>query len=65
MVLAAPLHLGKLGGRRISIEVVKMDRWKVKNVFKSNDGVSYEAISSNMYKLSNHPKITTCILFEC
>ena len=58
MVLAVPLHLGKLGGRGISIEVLKMDSWRVKNVFKSNSGVSYEAISSYMYKLSDHPKIT-------
>ena len=41
-----------------------MDSWRVKNVFKSNDGVSYEAISSYMYKLSNHPKITTGISSE-
>ena len=33
-------------------------------MFKSNNGVSYEAISSYMYKLSDHPKITTGISFE-
>ena len=65
MVLAVPLHLGKLGGRCISIEVLKMDSWRVKNVFKSNDGVSYKAVSSYMYKLSDHPKITTGISSEC
>ena len=32
IVLAVPLHLGKLGGRCISIEVLKMDSWRVKNV---------------------------------
>ena len=64
MVLAIPLHLGKLGGRCISIEVLKMDSWRVKNVFKSNNGVSYEAISSYMYKLMAHPKITEGISFE-
>ena len=64
MVLALPLHLGKLGGRCISMEVLKMDSWRVKNVFKSNNGVSYEAISSYMYKLSNYPKITEGISFE-
>ena len=41
-----------------------MDSWRVKNVFKSNNGVSYEAISSYMYKLTDHPKITTGISFE-
>ena len=50
MVIAVPLHLGKLGGRYVSIEVLKMDSWKVKNVFKSNNGVSYEAVSSYMFK---------------
>ena len=57
MVIAVPLHLGKLGGRCISIEVLKMDSWRVKNVFKSNNGVSYEAIGSYMFKLTDHPKI--------
>ena len=42
-----------------------MDSWRAKNVFKSNNGVSYEAISSYMYKLSDHPKITEGISFEC
>ena len=64
MVIATPLHLGKLGGRCVSIEILKMDSWRVKNVFKSNNGVSSEAISSYMYKLSNHPKITESISFE-
>ena len=64
MVLAMPCHLRKLGGRCVSINVLKMDSWRVKNVFKSNNGVSYEAISSYMYKLSTHPRITTGISFE-
>ena len=57
MVIAVPLHLG-LGGRCVSIEVLKMDSWRVKNVFKSNKGVSYEAVSSYMFKLTDYPKIT-------
>ena len=32
MVIAVPLHLGKLGGRCVSIEVLKVDSWRVKNV---------------------------------
>ena len=64
MVLAVSYHLRKLGGRCISIEVLKMDGWRVKNVFKSNNGVSYESISSEMFKLSDHPKITEGISFE-
>ena len=50
MVLATPHHLSKLGGRCVSIDVLKMDSWRVKNVFKPNNGVFYEAISSYMYK---------------
>ena len=29
MVMYIPLHLGKLGGRCVSIEVLKMDSWRV------------------------------------
>ena len=64
MVLAVPYHLRKLDGRCVSINILKMDSWRVKNVFKSSNGVSYEAISSYMYKLSKHPKITEGISFE-
>ena len=64
MVLAVPYHLGKLGGGCVSIEVLKMENWRVKNVFKSNNGAFYEVISSYMYKLYNHPKITEGISFE-
>ena len=46
LVIAVPFHLGRLGGRCVSIEVLKMDSWRVKNVFKSNNRVSYEAVSS-------------------
>ena len=64
MVIALPLLLGKLGGRCISIEVLKMDSWRVKNVFKSNNRVSYKAVSSYMFKLMDYPKITESISFE-
>ena len=64
LVIAVPLHLGKLGGRCVSIEVLKMDSWRVKNVFKSNKGVSYEAVSSCMFKLTDQPKITESISFK-
>ena len=64
MELAVPYHLKSLGGICISIEVLKMDSWRVKNVFKLSNGVSYEVISSYMYNLKEHPKITKCISFE-
>ena len=64
MVLAVLYHVRKLGGRCISVKALKMDSWSVKNVFKFNNRVSYEAISSYMYKLLDHPGITTGISFE-
>ena len=64
MVIAVPLHLGQLGGRCVSIEVLKMDSWRVKNVFKSNNGVSYEAISSYMYELNDSPSLPERMSFE-
>ena len=64
MIIAVPRHLEKLGGRCISIKILKMDSWRVKNVFKSINGVSYEAVSSYMFKLMDHPKITESISFE-
>ena len=64
LVIAILLHRGKLGGRCVSIEVLKMNSWRVKNVFKSNNGVSYEAVSSYMFKLTDYPKITESISFE-
>ena len=64
IVIAVPLHLGKLGGRCVTIEVLKMDSWRVKNVFKSNNAVLYEAISSCMFKLMDHHKITESISFS-
>ena len=41
-----------------------MDSWRVKNVFTSNNGVSYEAVSSYIFKLMDHPKITEGISLE-
>ena len=64
LVIAVPLHLGKLGGRCISIEVLQMDSWKVKNVFKSNNGVLYEAISSYMFKLTDQSTTNEGISFD-
>ena len=64
MTLAIPFHLKKLEGKCISISVLKMDSWRVKNVFKSSNGVLYEMISSFMYKLTDNAKITEGMSFE-
>ena len=41
-----------------------MDSWRVKNVFKSNNEVSYKAVSSYMFKLTDQPTITEGISFD-
>ena len=53
MVLAVLHHIRKLGGKCFSSGILKIDSWRVKNVFKSDNGVSYEVISSYMYELSD------------
>ena len=41
-----------------------MDSWRVRDVFKFDNGVSYEALSSAMYKLWTHPWLDSGILLE-
>ena len=64
LVVTVPNHLKKLGGRCVRINVLRVDSWRVRNVFKSNNGVSCEALSSAMYKLSTHPRLDSGISFE-
>ena len=64
MVLAIPNHLKRLGGRCVSISILRVDSWRVRNLFKPNNGVSYEALSSTMYKLSTHTQLDCGISFE-
>ena len=64
VVVAIPNHLKKLGGRCVRINVLRVDSWRVRNVFKSDNRVSYEALSSAMYKLSTHPQLDSRISFE-
>ena len=44
MVIAVPNDLKKLGGRCVRINVLRVDSWRVRNVFESDKGVSYEAL---------------------
>ena len=64
MAVAVPNDLKKLGGRCVSSSVLTVDSWRVRNVFKSDNGVSYEALSSYKYKLSDHPRMDSKIPFE-
>ena len=52
LVVAIPYCLKKLGGRCVRINLLRVDSWRVEKVFKSDNGVSYEALSSARYKLS-------------
>ena len=64
MVIAVPNDLKKLGGRCVRINVLRVDSWRVRNVFESDNGVSYEALSSYIYKLSDHPQMESTVLFK-
>ena len=46
------------------INVLRVDSWRVRNVFESDNGVSYEALSSYMYKLLDHPLMESTVSFE-
>ena len=46
------------------INVLRVDSWRVRNAFESDNRVSYEALSSYMYKLSDHPQMESAISFE-
>ena len=48
----------------MSINILQVDSWRVKNVFKSNNGVSYEVLSTAMYKLLTQPQLDSRISFE-
>ena len=60
MVLAIP---DDLSDRCVEIVILKIDSWRVKNVFESDRGVSYEGISSYMYELSDHPRFDSGMSF--
>ena len=53
-----------MGGKCESIAILRVDSWRVKSVFKSNNGVSYEAISHMMHKLLTQPWSDPGISFE-
>ena len=39
LVVTVPNHLKKLGGRCVRINVIRVDSWRVRNVFKSDNEV--------------------------
>ena len=43
---------------------MNIDSWRVRITFGSNDGDSYEVISSYIYKLSDQPVIDSGVSFE-
>ena len=64
MVVAIPKYIKMLGGRFVRISITNIDSWRVRVTFKSDNGVSYEAISTYMYKLLDQPVIDSGISFE-
>ena len=63
-VAAVPNHLKELGGRCVRINVLRVDSWRVRNVFKSNKGVTYEVLSHPMHKLLTQPRLDSGISLE-
>ena len=64
MVVSVPKWLNRIGGKCLSIEILWVDSWRVKSVFKSNNGVTYEVLSNTMYELSPPPDINSGIPFN-
>ena len=52
IVIAIPKCIIQMGGKCVKIEISRVDSWRVKSIFKSDNGVSYEVISHTMHKLS-------------
>ena len=52
VVIAIPKCIRQMGGKCIKIEISRVDSWRVKSIFKSDNGVSYEVLSHTMHKLS-------------
>ena len=63
-VVVVPNHLKELDGRCVRITVLRVDSWRVRNVFKSNNGVPYEAICHMIHKLLAQPRLDSGISFE-
>ena len=63
-VVPIPNCIKQMGGKCESITILRVDSWRVKSVFKSNNGVSYEAISHTMHKLLTQPWLDSGISFE-
>ena len=64
LVVAMPFHIRKLGGSYSRINALEVDSWRVRVVFESNNGVSYELLGSYMYELLPQPKLDSPISFE-
>ena len=48
----------------MGINVLRVDSWRVRNVFISDNGVSYEVLSHPMYTLTDQPRLYPGISFE-
>ena len=48
----------------MGINVLQVDSWRVRNVFISDNGVSYEVLSHPMYTLTDQPRLYSRISFE-
>ena len=64
VVVAIPKCIGQMGGKCVKIEISRVDSWRVKFIFKSDDGVSYEVLSHTGHKLSPFSYLDSGISFD-
>ena len=64
VVIAIPKCIRQMGGKCVKIEISRVDRWQVKSIFKSDNGVSYEVLSHTRHKLSPFSCLDSGISFD-
>ena len=64
VAIAIPKCIRQMGGKCVKIEILRVDSWRVKSIFKSDNGVSYEVPSHTMHKMSPLSYLDSGISFD-
>ena len=64
VVISIPKCIKPMGGKCVSIEISRVDSWRVRSIFKSDNGVSYEILSHTMHELSPLSHLDSRISFD-
>ena len=64
VVISIPKFIKRMGGKCRSIEILRVDSWRVRSIFKSDNGVSYEALSQARHELSPLSHLDSRISFD-